>query len=284
MAFVQSSNRIEQKTTFPIDPRTKLLLLLVLSFLLFLINDLLFMACVFAFLLVLGLISRISWRKLIKFIKPTLWLIPTLFIIQLAFGSGETTNVLLVYTDFGFLASFLALERHYILFDIASLEVAANSSFRILNLAIASCLFSLTTSSNDYLQSLTKIGVPYELAFTTGLVIYFLPMVVSETTETQMALETRGVSVNYGSFLSRLKSFRILTAAILINFIEKSRYQAIALDSRGFNTKRKRTFYRKIKFGVIDVLLSVVILSATAGICYLFREEIVQFFAGFWLK
>ncbi|RLI64970.1 MAG: hypothetical protein DRP02_11740 [Candidatus Gerdarchaeota archaeon] len=284
MAFVQSSRMRPEKTIFSLDPRTKLLFLLLLSFLLFMINDLLFMTCSFGFLFIISLLSRVELRKLLKYIKPTLWLIPTLFIIQLAFSTGMATNTITIYSDFGFLADFLRLKRHFILINKESLIVASNASFRIINLAITSCLFSLTTNSNDYLQSLTKIGVPFELAFTTGLVIYFLPMVVTETTETQMALEARGISVNYGSFISRLKCFRILAAAILVNFIEKSRYQAIALDSRGFNTKRKRTFYRKVRFGLVDALTSIGILAITAGMCYFYRIEIVQFFAGFWLK
>jgi energy-coupling factor transporter transmembrane protein EcfT len=145
-------------------------------------------------------------------------------------------------------------------------------------LAVGSCLFSLTTNSNDYLQSLTKLRIPFSLAFTTGLVIYFLPMVITESNETRVALETRGISINRGSFITRIKNLFLLLTSILYNFLEKSKYQAIALDSRGFNPHKNRSYYRKVEFELIDISVIIFTLEFFGLMCYLFRTEIAVFF------
>lgn len=233
-------------------------------------------------MLILAIISRVDIKKMIRYVKPTFWLIPTIFIIQLLAWDSLTGNFIVLPVDFGFL-SHMTINNRSISISVDALIFASNSCLRILNLAVGSSLFSLTTNSNDYLQSLTKIGFPFEIAFTTGLVIYFLPLVISETTEMRLSLETRGVSINRGNIISRLRNFKILATSILMNFIEKSKYQAIALESRGFNSGRKRTYYRKLKFGLFDIFITILILGLIAGICYVFRLELVIFFSGLWL-
>ncbi|MGC9779218.1 MAG: energy-coupling factor transporter transmembrane protein EcfT [Candidatus Heimdallarchaeota archaeon] len=284
MTFVQSSRSKLKKRDFTLDPRTKLLMLLAVSLLSFLINDLYLLLSLFGTMLIIALIARIDYRQFIRYVKPTLWLLPSIFVIQLAFASSSSGDFIDIFVEFGPLTNLVGINNHIISINIESLINATNSCLRIVNLAIGSCLFSLTTNSNDYLQSLTKIGLPFELAFTTGLVIYFLPMVVSETNEMRMSLETRGVSINRGSIIKRIRSFSVLATSILMNFIEKSKYQTIALESRAFNTDKKRTYYRKIKFSIIDVFITILILAAIAGICYLFREELKLFFSRFWIN
>jgi len=231
-------------------------------------------------MLILVIISRVNIKKIIRYVKPTFLLIPTIFIIQLLAWDSLSGNFIDIPVNFGFLSQMVVNERT-ISISVNALIFASNSCLRILNLAVGSSLFSLTTNSNDYLQSLTKIGIPFEIAFTTGLVIYFLPLVISETTEMRLSLETRGVSINRGNIISRLRSFKILATSILMNFIEKSKYQAIALESRGFNSGRKRTYYRKLKFGFFDIFITILVLGLIAGICYVFRAELFAFFAGF---
>ncbi|MCK5045964.1 MAG: energy-coupling factor transporter transmembrane protein EcfT [Candidatus Heimdallarchaeota archaeon] len=280
MAFIQSSTRVPTKKTLSLDPRTKLLMLFAVSIFSFMIENMYLLLFLLNIMLIFVIISRVDIKKMIRYVKPTFLLIPTIFIIQLLAWDSIAGNFIDIPVSFGFLSN-MAVNDRIITVSVDALIFATNSCLRILNLAIGSSLFSLTTNSNDYLQSLTKIGVPFEIAFTTGLVIYFLPLVISETTEMRLSLETRGVSINRGNFISRLRSFSILATSILMNFIEKSKYQAIALESRGFNSKRERTYYRKIKFSLFDIFITILILGLIAGICYVFRADLGAFFAGF---
>ncbi|NHJ32376.1 MAG: energy-coupling factor transporter transmembrane protein EcfT [Asgard group archaeon] len=282
LAFIQSSKRVQTRKTLSLDPRTKLLMLLVVSIFSFMIEDILLLLFLLNIMLIFVIVSQVDIKKMIKYVRPTLWLIPTIFVIQILVWEGITGNFIDIPVDFGFLSNLMFNDR-MISISVDALILATNSCLRILNLAVGSSLFSLTTNSNDYLQSLTKIRIPFEIAFTTGLVIYFLPLVISETSEMRLSLETRGVSINRGSIISRLRSFKILATAILMNFIEKSKYQAIALESRGFNSGRKRSYYRKIKFSLLDIFITILTLCLIAGICYVYRFELKTFFSGLWV-
>jgi energy-coupling factor transport system permease protein len=277
VALIRSERKNHHQKLIKLDPRTKLLMLLLMSLLSFMIQNIYLLISISVVMLLLALAANISWQKFVRYVKPTLWLLPMIFLILLISpitNLGPSVNII---TNFGFMSS--SISKQVINLSIEAIIYALNSCIRILNLAIGSCLFSLTTNSNEYLQSLTKIAIPYSIAFTTGLVIYFLPMVVSETNETRMALETRGISMNRGSFITRVKNLRLLLTTILLNFVEKARYQAIALDSRGFNPKKKRSYYRTIKLELIDISVMNITIGLFCLICYIFRFEIITFFS-----
>ncbi|NHJ47625.1 MAG: energy-coupling factor transporter transmembrane protein EcfT [Asgard group archaeon] len=276
MAFIQSSkNRLSNKT-ITLDPRTKLVMLLLMSLLIYMVSNFYLLFSILCSMIILALIAKIPWKKFYRYIRPTIWVLPSLFIIQLIFpinASGPSFDLLV---NFGFMSNYL--NDQTLTLNLGSVLFALNSCLRIFNLAVGSCLFSLTTNSNDYIQALTKIAIPYSIAFTTGLVIYFLPMVVTETNDTRMALETRGISISRGSFKTRVKNLYLLLTSILYNFLEKSKYQAIALDSRGFNPRKKRSYYRKIEFELIDVSVLIFTIELFCLMCFIFRTEISIFF------
>ena len=181
LAFIQSSTRVPTKKTLSLDPRTKLLMLFAVSIFSFMIDNMYLLLFLLNIMLIFVIVSRVDIKKMIRYVKPTFWLIPTIFIIQLLAWDSIAGNFIDIPASFGFL-SHMAVNDRIITVSVDALTFATNSCLRILNLAVGSSLFSLTTNSNDYLQSLTKIGIPFEIAFTTGLVIYFLPLVISETT------------------------------------------------------------------------------------------------------
>ena len=205
--------------------------------------------------------------KIWKYVKHTIWLVIPVFLIQTIFSYVKDGPLVILPDTWGNIGGF-------VLISTGSLFYAGSICLRILILAVSSSLFSLTTDSNDFLLALRKIGFPYEIAIVTGLIIYFLPMVITETTSVSNALETRGVSIRKGRFLSRLKTFKILITAILMNFIEKSKYQAMAMDSRGFNSKIKKTTLCDLKLKLNDYVVMIVILVIFAGILFYFWEEI----------
>jgi energy-coupling factor transporter transmembrane protein EcfT len=234
------------------------------------INDTALLLIIFNLTLIVISFVKIEQATIWRFVKPTLWVIIPIFLIQLFLHYDKSTKLVIIPSTSPILAG-------YVLISLESILFAVNISLRIIILALASCLFSLTTDSTDYIYSMKKLGLPYELAFMTGLVIYFLPMVVTETIAVRNALETRGASLTEGRLKNRLQTFKILVASILMNFLEKSKYQAIALDSRGFNTSKERTSLKEIRFKLKDIIMSLFLLALTAGIIYYFRDKITLF-------
>ncbi len=267
MAFSRSANEEKAYVSFNLDPRTKLLVLMIVSLLSVAINDFFFLLMLFDLVLLFAILSEAEIMKIWKYVKPTIWLIIPVFLIQTFFSYVKDGPLVILPETWWKIGGF-------VLISSGSLFYAGSICLRILILAVSSSLFSLTTNSNDFLLALRKIGFPYEIAIVTGLIIYFLPMVITETTSVSNALETRGVSIRKGRFLSRLKTFRILITAILMNFIEKSKYQAMAMDSRGFNSKIKKTTICDLKLKVNDYVVMIIVVAIFAGILYYFWEEI----------
>ncbi|NHJ85542.1 MAG: energy-coupling factor transporter transmembrane protein EcfT [Asgard group archaeon] len=280
MSFVQSAQKKERTNQITLDPRTKLLMLLFASFLAVLINDNILLAALNAVIIILTFISNVNIRLFWRAIKPVLFLVPAILIIQIIFPIDTSGYEFIISFKFNFFNQ-LQISKDSILISTGTILSALIICQRVLILTMGSVLFSLTTDSSNYLQSLQRIKIPYTLAFTTGLVIYFLPMITSEVNNLQIALETRGVSINRGSFRKRIQAFQILLTALLMNFLEKSKYQAIALDTRGFNTRKKRTYFNRLKLSVIDFIMIILSIALFGVIVYFFREMIAEFFKSF---
>ena len=274
MAFIQAKEKRRNVPSFTLDPRTKLLMLLVSSFLSVVISDAFFLFFLFEITIFFVLASNIDLIKTWRYVKPTVIMVIPIFIIQLFFYYDKTNPVLVTPENWGKIGNI-------ILISMGSIEFAFSITFRILILALASCLFSLTTDSGDFLYALRRIGIPYEIAFTTGLVIYFFPMVVQETTLVRTSLETRGVSLRKGNFKTRLATFRILIMSILMNFIEKSKYQAIAMDSRSFNMTKHRTSLKIMRFRLSDLVFMILTVVFTTSMIYLFKDH-MNFLENLW--
>jgi len=274
MAFIQAKEKRRNVPSFTLDPRTKLLMLLVSSFLSVVISDAFFLFFLFEIIIFFVLASNIDLIKIWRYVKPTVLMVIPIFIIQLFFYYDKTNPVLVTPENWGKIGNI-------ILISMGSIEFAFSITFRILILALASCLFSLTTDSSDFLYALRRIGIPYEIAFTTGLVIYFFPMVIQETTLVRTSLETRGVSLRKGNFKTRLATFRILIMSILMNFIEKSKYQAIAMDSRSFNMTKNRTSLKIMRFRLSDLVFMILTVIFTTSMIYLFRDH-MNFLENIW--
>jgi energy-coupling factor transport system permease protein len=270
MSFIHAGKTNKSFLLVDLDPRTKLLMVLLLSFLSVTIINPLFLFLLLEFILFIIFLANIDFRKIWRYIRPTLWFVGPIFIIQVIFSVNKTAPLLT-------LPSTWPLVGDFVLISIGSLMYAISISLRIILLAIGSCMFSLTTNSKDFLQSLSKMKIPYSLVFTVGLVIYFLPMVVNEVSDVRDSLETRGLSIRKGSFLSRVKTFRVIVSTVLLNFIEKSKYQALAMESRGFHPRKARTTLHDITFGFVDYVISILSLGITATLLYLFWNEITLF-------
>ena len=269
MAFIQTTERTSREKITKVDPRTKILLLFFTSILAISINDFFFLLTLLDLIIIVTIVSEVDLVKIIRFIKPTFWLILPIFIIQLFFSYDKTGPLVILPENWGNVLG------GYVLISVGSIFYAGSISFRILILALSSTLFSLSTNTNDFLIALRKLGVPYDLAIVVGLIIYFLPMVITETSAVNSALETRGVSIRKGGFVKRIKTFKILITTILMNFIEKSKFQAISMETRGFSSKEKKSTFKQLKLHFYDYLIMILAIGVFSAIIYYYRIEII---------
>ncbi|MFX1451481.1 MAG: energy-coupling factor transporter transmembrane component T family protein [Promethearchaeota archaeon] len=139
-------------------------------------------------------------------------------------------------------------------------------SLRFMILIFAGSIFAMTTNRKDFLLALTKMKIPYIISFMVSLALYFLPLILLESDEIQMAMEAKGISITHGGIRARLANLKTLLTTILFNFILNTNNMAMALQARGFRIKGKRTYFHEISISILDVivLFSTILLTISA--------------------
>lgn len=227
-----------------IHPLTRLIIVLCISTLALVYNNLIILAwLLLACLLLLSGSKNLDYIKLGKFLRFFVPLLISIFIIQIIFNrKGE------VLLDFG-------------LFSVTyqGLHTAISVSLRLLILFLAGVwLWGL--SHRDFNQAFRAVGLPDALAVMISLTLRFLPMLIDKIRQSTTQLKLRGINMRSLRFRQRLQLYLKLLVPILGWTMKDLRYQAIALDLRGFRNGQKRSFYKRRKLSIMDWMLILIAL------------------------
>ena len=229
-----------------LDPRTKILIVAIISTLAILYTDVKTLVLIFIISLILGVTINRDFLFLIKRLKRLIIVVLFIAIIQsLLTNQGEVLIEVFkikILTDYG-------------------LRRAVEFILRIGIIIMASVILT-TSSSREILQGLVKLKIPFEIVFmvTTGL--KFLPMLRDEAINMFTAIQLRGLDFKKISFGNKLKVYRYLLLPIIISSILKARDLSIVMEMRGLRAYPTRTNYRQLSFSKKDYLtmsLSVII-------------------------
>ncbi|RLE81306.1 MAG: hypothetical protein DRJ51_00530 [Thermoprotei archaeon] len=221
-----------------LDPRTKIVLVI----------DLLITALVFFEplpLLLFFLISVVlvalgkSLREWSRTMKGVLFLAMMIFILNLLFAAGENR-----------------------------INYATVMTLRFLTITSLFSVFFLTTSPDEFADALVSLRIPYEYVLVFTMALRFVPTLARDLEIIYDAHRSRGLEVDRGGFLQRLKNLQPILITLFIYEIRRSFMIAEALESRAFNTSLRRTFYFKSRLSVRDyTLLIMTITLSTLAIC-----------------
>ncbi len=249
-----------------LDPRTKLISVVLYIVALFTAQSWLSYGLILAFLLFSIRISHIPPKSILTGMKP--------LIVILIF-----TGVLnLFYTDTGrILISLWKLK-----ITTGGIERAVFMTGRILMLICGTFLLTYTTSPialTDGLESLlhplNKLHVPvHELSMMMCIALRFIPTLIEETDKIMNAQKARGADFENGSLLDRAKALIPVLVPLFISAFRRADELATAMECRCYQggegrTKMKLLRYRRndfLAFGVEVVLLGGVIALACLGL------------------
>lgn len=239
------------KTALSLDPRSKLVMVLVISSLAVWTRDLLILTFLFVLSAAACLLVGSSMAGLLKKGKYFLWLFGAMVIIQSLFSArGEPL---------------LSVDR-YVLVSDAGLVMGGQTIIRFL-IIMASARVLLSSHSRTIIQGLVQWKVPYELAFMVSLAIRFLPLLQEEITDMMTAIQLRGVNLKRIPLARRLKTYAYLLMPMIASVLMKSRELSMAMEMRAFRAYPTRTSYRRLTFTTPDYVVmaaSGVVLVITA--------------------
>ena len=153
-----------------------------------------------------------------------------------------------------------------------TLPRAMSVAFRIWSMIFAALIFLSTTTDTDIMMSLAKMKVPYTFSFLITLSLRSIQLFAEDWKSIIDAHYSRGVDLNKGSIINRLKNYISLSAPLLITTMNKIREIDFAAESRGFKLGLKnRTYIDDFKWTIGDaVLMTISVLIVVFTYAYIF--------------
>ena len=229
-----------------LDPRTKLLLLILYMVALFCAKWFISYALVLVFLVSVTVLGRIPLKSMTRGLKPML-----IFILL-------TALLNLIYTREGK----LLFEWKFIHIYSKGLETAFFMVLRIMMLICGTFLLTYTTSPialTDALESLLSplklIKVPvHELSMMMCIALRFIPTLIEETDKIISAQKARGADFETGSLIRRAKALIPILVPLFVSAFRRADELATAMECRCYHGGKGRTRLKVLRFQPRDYL------------------------------
>ena len=244
-----------------LDARVKILLSLVYIITLFIIGSFTAYAVYVAFTAVLIFISKIPLRYIIRGLKPIMYILIFTAIINLFMSGGD--EVLWESETFEWLC-----------ITGEGVRNAAQMALRLILLVIGTSLLTLTTTPimltdgiEKILQPFKVIKVPaHEIAMMMTIAIRFIPTLSEETDKIIKAQKARGADFESGNIFRRAKAMVPILIPLFISAFKRADDLAIAMDSRCYNSGKKRTRMKQMKMTWRDAVAVLVMIIFCTGV------------------
>ena len=244
-----------------LDPRTKLLILIVYIVALFMAGDWISYGLVFFFLATVIAISRIPLKSLVRGMKPLVIILLFTAVLNLFFTDGKQV-----------LAEFWGLK-----ITMEGVMRAIFMVLRILMLISGTFLLTYTTSPialTDGLESLLgplkKIKVPvHELAMMMCIALRFVPTLIEETDKIMNAQKARGADFENGNLIRRVKALVPVLVPLFISSFRRADELATAMECRCYHGGEGRTKMKLLRYKRRDFLAFLVAAVLLTGVIVL---------------
>lgn len=132
---------------------------------------------------------------------------------------------------------------------------------RLLILVLSTSLISATTHLEHYIALAKRLRLPYELVLALLIAIRFIPVLMNELDDVVCALQSRGIDLEKGGFLQRLRARIPLVTSMIVLGVRKSDEIGIALQIRGFGASKNVTLLYESKPSATDYIVIASTLS-----------------------
>jgi energy-coupling factor transport system permease protein len=250
MSFMFDLYVVRRAWAHGIDPRVKLLFVILGAVTMILFSNIFFMLAALAVVHVLTVsagVPRDRFAWVWKAMLPINFLIPLLWTVFYPEGEVLFQIWILKFTP-------LALVR--------GLGVAA----RLDTIAFICFLWLFTTDQMSIVRSLVKLGMPFEWGLVLAISLRYLPTFYGLYNVVADAQRARALDLSKGNIIARLKSYLPIMVAMLISALRTADKLGKALESRALGVEGvKRTTLHEISFSSRDYIITAGLVVAFAG-------------------
>ncbi|MDD5486134.1 MAG: energy-coupling factor transporter transmembrane component T [Dehalococcoidales bacterium] len=260
MSYQEASTRVHQ-----LNPVVKLVWAGVVVLIAMLVEHPVVLSLLFLSTLPAVASARI-WKQWAMIIQFALWMGILVVIINCLAGAGG--NHILWQSGFRLpVLGRIEITLEAILFGLFM-------TVRLMAIISAFSVITLTIRPDDLLSALLEMRLPYKTAMMTALSIRFVPVLFEDASRIINAQRSRGLEMNKGSKLKRLKNRSMILPVLLSSSLERTIQLAEAMEARAFGSSGKRTRYFRINFSTKDtmsismmlVLAAVVLFTLVTGL------------------
>ncbi|MCW4030040.1 MAG: energy-coupling factor transporter transmembrane protein EcfT [Candidatus Bathyarchaeota archaeon] len=224
-----------RKVSSPIhnlDPRVKFVYVIIIFIVAILFSQIIPLLALFLLQIPFVLLARVE-RQWVRSLRGAAFLAAFIFIVNIA-----TTYFMSGYTITG-----------------ADIERATSMTLRFVVLVESFSVFFLTTSPDHLGLALEESRVPYEFAFAFTTAVRFVPVLAEEAQTIMDAQKARGLELEKGSLLKRIRNYIPVLIPLIVSAIRRSLELAEAMESRAWGAVKRRTNLYALKLHLGDYLL-----------------------------
>ena len=245
-----------------LDPRTKIVLVVLYIVALFQAKNLLTYALVAVTFVTCARVSKVGARALLKRRKPVVIIVLFTGFLNLFFTPGETL----------FELGFLRLTDQ-------GVYNALRMVVRIMLLIMGTFLLTYTTSPialtdalERMLNPLKKLHVPvHELAMVMSIALRFIPTLIEETDKIMSAQKARGADFESGNLIQKAKALVPVLVPLFVSSFRRADELAVAMECRCYHGGEGRTRLHVLHFASQDYVALVLGCVITAAVIILAR-------------
>ncbi|MHA1557586.1 MAG: energy-coupling factor transporter transmembrane component T family protein [Candidatus Heimdallarchaeota archaeon] len=240
LKILEYFNYLEQKSPLHfVDPRGKTLFIIAITCLTIFLDNIIPMCIILLIMLPLIFLGHFTKRWL----KSLLFLTPVILIVVIL-------NALLLKVDYPTTKAIIL-------------------GLRLIILSGFFGLFFQTVSPDDISQALIKFKFPYPFAWAISTAYRFIPTLAKETNIIVDAQKSRGLQIDRGNLFKRVKNMIPLLIPIFATAMRRSWQLAEAIESRGWNAIKNRTYLYTLRLKWWDIIVILLSLGIFALFLYL---------------
>lgn len=229
-----------------LDPRTKLILLVMYIVALFCAASWVSYGLVLVFLAVVIKVSTIPLKSIVRGMKPLVVILVFTGVLNLFLTTGDTVLVhfwIITITKEGLIRAVFMVSRILMLISGTFLLTYTTSPI------------SLTDGLESLLGPLKAIRVPvHELSMMMCIALRFIPTLIEETDKIMSAQKARGADFENGSLMQRVKALVPILVPLFISAFRRADELATAMECRCYQGGDGRTKMKLLRYNYRDLI------------------------------
>lgn len=227
-----------------LDPRTKILFILIYIIALFTASGAADYAVVTVVFFVFMRLSKIKFSSLLRGVRPLVFVIALTAILNMFYTDGKILVKLWIFkiTYEGIISAFFMALRITLLVMCTSLLTYTTSPIM------------LTYGLERLLSPLKRVKVPvHELAMMMSMALRLIPTLIEETEKIMNAQKARGARFDTGNLIEKAQALLPILVPLFVSSFKRADELATAMESRCYHGGEGRTRLRELRMGAPDV-------------------------------